>query len=55
MDNILFIYHDRDYINKIAKAFYRYIKLEDLGNILTFLGNNISINYRAKKIYINIG
>jgi hypothetical protein len=53
INDILFIHHDRAYINEIAKAFYRYIKLEELGNISTFLGNNISINYKAKKIYIN--
>jgi hypothetical protein len=53
IDNILFIYHDRAYINKTAKAFYRYIKLEELGDISTFLGNNILIDYLSKKIYIN--
>jgi hypothetical protein len=53
VNDILFIHHDRAYINKTAKAFHRYIKLEELGDISTFLGNNISINYKAKKIYIN--
>jgi hypothetical protein len=53
VDDILFIHHDRAYINETAKAFHRYIKLEELGDILTFLGNNISIDYKAKKIYID--
>jgi hypothetical protein len=53
VDDILFIHHDRAYINEIAKTFHRYIKLEELGDISTFLGNNISIDYKAKKIYIN--
>jgi hypothetical protein len=39
VNDILFIHHDRAYINKIAKAFYRYIKLEELDNILNFPGN----------------
>ena len=48
VDDILFIHQDKAYIQDIAKKFNVYIKLEELGDISTFLGNNIYIDYLAK-------
>jgi len=53
VDDILFIHQDKAYIHDIAKKFNIYIKLEELGDISTFLGNNIYIDYLAKQIYID--
>ena len=53
VDDILFIHQDKAYIQDIAKKFNIYIKLEELGDISTFLGNNIYIDYLAKQIYID--
>jgi hypothetical protein len=53
VDDILFIHQDKAYIQDIAKKFNVYIKLEELGDISTFLGNNIYIDYLAKQIYID--
>ena len=39
----------KSFIKKVLK----YIKLEDLGGIIDFLGNNIIINYNIKDIYID--
>ena len=53
VDDILFIHKDKHYIKEIAKQFNIYIKLEELGEISTFLSNNISIDYLGKTIYID--
>ena len=34
---------------------YKHIDLEELGQMTTFLGNNINIDYKNKLLYINTG
>ena len=53
VDDILFIHSDIIYIQEIAQKANQYIKLEEIGKISTFLGNNITIDYISKEIYID--
>jgi hypothetical protein len=47
------MYRDISYINNLAKEARRFIQLEELGKITTFLGNNININCNSKSILID--
>ena len=53
VDDILIIHESLDYINEISNKARQYIKLEGVGSVSTFLGNDISINYNTKTLYIN--
>ena len=52
VDNILIIYKNLAYIKEISYKAEKYIKLKEIGSVVTFLGNNISINYKNKIIFI---
>lgn len=53
VDDILIIHKDMKYINEISNKAQEYIKIEKIGSVSTFLGNDISINYDTKTLYIN--
>ena len=53
IDDILIICPNINYINQFYSKIKQYIKLEEIGQVSTFLGNNININYQDKTISIN--
>jgi len=53
VDDIIFIHADLSYIKNTTNKLNKEIKIQDMGNISTFLGNNISIDYINKIININ--
>ena len=53
VDDILIINKSLDIIDEIYKEARTYIKIEKLGPIATFLGNEISIDYKNKTINIS--
>jgi hypothetical protein len=53
VDDIIFIHKDLLYIKNITTELNKEIKIQDMGDISTFLGNNISIDYKNKTISIN--
>ena len=53
VDDIIIIHKDLAYINKLATAARQYIQLEEIGELATFLGNNISLNYQDQSITID--
>ena len=53
VDDILVIHSDITYIKQLFNNIKQYVKLEEIGPISTFLGNNITIDYQNKKLYIN--
>ena len=53
VDDILIIHKDMNYINEISNKAQEYIKIEKIGSVSTFLGNDISINYDNKTLFIN--
>ena len=53
VDDIIFIHKDLLYIEDITNKLNKEIKIQDIGQIATFFGNNIKINYKEKIITIN--
>lgn len=53
VDDILIIHQDLAYIKEISNKAQEYIKIEEIGSVSTFLGNDISINYQTKTLSIN--
>ena len=53
VDDIIIIHKDLAYINKLTTAARQYIQLEEIGELATFLGNNISLNYQDQSITID--
>lgn len=53
VDDILVIHKDIQYIKDLSIEINKYIKLDELGLVSTFLGNRISIDYKNKKLYID--
>jgi Reverse transcriptase (RNA-dependent DNA polymerase) len=53
VDDIIIIHEDITYINNLAKEARKFIQLEEIGEIATFLGNNINIDYSKKTISID--
>jgi Reverse transcriptase (RNA-dependent DNA polymerase) len=53
VDDIIIIHKDITYITNLAKEARQFIQLEELGQISTFLGNNINIDYKNKTISID--
>ena len=53
MDDILFIHPSINYIKTLANELQKQIKIEEIGQLTTFLGNNIQTDYINKKIYID--
>ena len=53
VDDILVIHPNIIYIRELYQKIKIYIKLEEIGLVSTFLGNNIIINYQEKTLKIN--
>jgi hypothetical protein len=53
VDDILIIHRDINYIKDLAKKAMKHIKLEEIGEVTTFLGNNINIDYKNKLLTID--
>ena len=52
IDDILVLYSDIYYIRKLAKKIQLKISLDEIGQVSTFLGNEITIDYKNKKYII---
>jgi hypothetical protein len=53
VDDILVLHKDLSYIYSIIAKISNYIKIEEIGTVSMFLGNNISIDYLNKTLYID--
>jgi hypothetical protein len=53
VDDILVLHKDLSYIYNIIAKISNYIKIEEIGTVSMFLGNNISIDYLNKTLYID--
>ena len=53
VDDILIIHKVMAYIDEISIKAQQYIQIEKLGFVSTFLGNDISLDYNTKTLYIN--
>lgn len=53
VDDILIIHKDINYIRDLANKAMKHIKLEEIGEVVTFLGNNINIDYKTKTLTID--
>jgi len=53
VDDLLVAYLNEPTLKSFIKEALKYIKLEDLGGVTDFLGNNITINYNIKDIHID--
>ena len=53
VDDILVIHKDLSYIRNIVAKISHYIKIEEIGIVSMFLGNDIKINYQTKTLYID--
>lgn len=53
VDDLLILHKDISYIYNLVNKIKASIKLEDLGQVSTFLGNDIYIDYPNQRIYIN--
>lgn len=53
VDDILILHENLSYIREIANKAKEHIKLEEIGTVSTFLGNDITINYKNKTLSIN--
>jgi hypothetical protein len=53
VDDILVLHKDLSYIKALKDKINISIELDEIGQITTFLGNDITIDYKAKKLYIS--
>ena len=53
VDDILVLHENLSYIYNIIAKISNYIKIEEIGIVSMFLGNNITIDYPTKTLYID--
>jgi hypothetical protein len=53
VDDILVLHHDLTYIKNLRISISKYIELDEIGQVTTFLGNDIYIDYKSKRLYIS--